>query len=315
MLKFFLTYLLSVLFVSGVSALDMKFLRLRLCVDPAVKYIKGSVTEVFSVENSLLPLKIDLSDSLKVNFVLHGKDTVAFYRSENQLIIPPNRQWTEIDSVTINYEGVPSSSGLGSVCFSSHNDIPIFWTLSEPYGAKDWFPCNQDISDKIDSFFIIIECPEKYRAVSNGNLFSEIVSDSIRITEWRHKYPCAYYLLAVAVTQYKEYSDYVVIGKDTIKILNYVYPERYEQAKRKTWKLAPVFKMFCDSFGEYPFIKEKYGHAQFNWSGGMEHQTLSFIADFDLDLMIHELAHQWFGDMVTGRSWRDVFLHEGFATS
>lgn len=314
MLKFFLSYLLTVLFVPGVYALDMKFLRLRLSVDPAVRYIKGTATEVFSTDNSLLPLKIDLSDSLKVNFVLHGKDTVAFYRSENLLIIPPDRRWSETDSITVDYEGVPQTSGLGSVSFSAHNGIPVFWTLSEPYGAKDWFPCRQDISDKIDSAFIIIECPEKYRAVSNGSLFRETVSDSTRITEWRHKYPCAYYLLAVAVTQYKEYSDYVVTGKDTVKILNYVYPERYEQAKRKTWRLAPAFKMLCDSFGEYPFIKEKYGHAQFGWAGGMEHQTMSFIRDFDLDLMIHELAHQWFGNMITGRSWRDVFLHEGFAT-
>ncbi|MBQ3656173.1 MAG: M1 family metallopeptidase [Bacteroidales bacterium] len=314
MLKLFLTYLFFVLFMSQASAFDMKFLRLYLNIDPAVRYIKGSATEIFTTDNSSLPLKIDLSDSLKVNFVLHGEDTVAFYRSENRLIILPDKKWSKTDSITINYEGIPQNTGLGSVCFSSHNGIPVFWTLSEPFGAKDWFPCIQDISDKIDSSFIIIKCPKKYRAVSNGNLFCETIQGKNRITEWRHKYPCAYYLLAVAVTQYKEYSDYAVIGKDTVKIINYVYPDRYEQAKKKTWRLASTFKMLCDSFGEYPFIKEKYSHAQFNWSGGMEHQTVSFIADFDLDLMIHELAHQWFGNMITGKSWRDVFLHEGFAT-
>lgn len=314
MLKKIIIYFLTAFFVSNAAAFDIKFLRLRLAVDPAVRYIKGYVTEVFRTSGSREILEIDLSDSLKVNFVLYRGDTLGFFRRENRIIISPKSIWSEIDSITISYEGAPCSTGLGSTRFSNHDGIPVFWTLSEPYGARDWFPCRQDISDKIDSSFIIIECPEKYRSVSNGGLFCETVKNGIRTTEWRHCYPCAYYLLAVAVTQYKEYCDYVITGSDTVKILNYVYPERYEQARKKTWRLASAFKMLCDSFGEYPFIKEKYGHAQFGWTGGMEHQTVSFVADFDLDLMIHELAHQWFGNMVTAKSWRDVFLHEGFAT-
>ena len=64
----------------------------------------------------------------------------------------------------------------------------------------------------------------------------------------------------------------------------------------------------------YPFSKEKYGHAQFGWGGGMEHQTMSFVGSFGYELIAHELVHQWFGDKITCSSWRDIWLHEGFAT-
>jgi aminopeptidase N len=75
-----------------------------------------------------------------------------------------------------------------------------------------------------------------------------------------------------------------------------------------------ALKLYNNSFGEYPFIKEKYGHVQFGWGGGQEHQTSTFIVTPEEGLMAHELAHQWFGDKVTCASWQDIWLNEGFAT-
>lgn len=298
---------------------DIIFLKLTLNINPEIKFISANAFYCFKLENKSaknLPIKLDLSEKLTVKKIINKGKKIDFkHETTDKLIIFPNKEWTETDSITIYYEGNPETqNGFGSAIFSKHDNIPIFWTLSEPNGAKDWFPCKQILTDKIDSSDIIIKCPKRYVSVSNGVKIKETVEDETRITHWQHRYPCAYYLLAAAISEYKVYSDFLKLSNgDSIEIVNYVYPERYEQCKRRTPRLIPAFKMLCDSFGTYPFANEKYGHAQFGWGGGMEHQTISFMVNFDLDLMIHELAHHWFGNMITCTTWHDAWINEGFA--
>ncbi len=299
------------------SLVDMQFVRINLSVDPSVKYIKGVTTQYFAVksrQDRFLPLQFDLTASLEVKRVMHGDNALKFNHQGDSLIIYPDDVWGYSDSVTVVYEGVPGDSGFGSVVFSKRGHTLLFWTLSEPNGSKDWHPCRQINTDKYDSAQVIVSCPEKYRSASNGVIISETVENGIRTTNWMHRHKIAFYLVAVAVSEYEVCQDYIHLNNgDSVLYVNYYFRDQAEHARKRALKLVPAFKMLCDSFGSYPFADEKYGQAQFLWGGGMENQSMTFLTGFAPSLMIHELAHQWFGNTITCSKWTDVWINEGFA--
>ncbi len=288
-------------------------------IDPSVNYIKGNITTFFKpTVSNFTQVEVDLASNLTVDSVKYHAALVSFSHNADDLLqintgtlIPLNT----LDSLTVYYQGKPSGgSGFGSFVQSTHNGTPIIWTLSEPFGAKTWWPCKQNLSDKIDSIDILVKTPSVNRVASNGLLVSELAKGTDKIFHWKSRYPIAPYLVAIAVTNYSVYSDYVPLQNGTLEVLNYVYPETIASTKDATKDIVKIIRLFDSLLIDYPFAKEKYGHAQFGWSGGMEHQTMSFMGAFFLTLMAHECAHQWFGDHVTCGSWEDIWLNEGFAT-
>lgn len=302
---------------------DIKYHRLFLNIDPAQAGMSGQVTTYFEAKSNLDEVVFDLDDNMIVSSVLQRGNALSFTQNtddELRISLPEVLNQGVLDSLTINYGGNPESSGFGSYEQTTHAGVPIVWTLSEPYGAKAWWPCKQDLIDKADSIDVYLNTPrftptnEDYVAVSNGVELSQVIQGDNKVTRFKHKYPIPAYLIAIAVTNYTVYNDVVPNNGEPFNIVNYVFPESLATAQVSTPITVDVMNFFTDTFEPYPYADEKYGHAQFGWAGGMEHTTVSFMGNFSRELITHELAHQWFGNKITCGSWQDIWLNEGFAT-
>ncbi len=310
-------HMLNLARTAATPGADVHYYNCTWRVDPAVRRIDGSVAVHFKATQALASVMMDLVDDLVVDSVKRGDIHLTFSRPpdgvEVQLAGPVSAGSS--DSFRIFYGGVPPTTGFGSFIQSSHNGVPVLWSLSEPYGAMDWWPCKNGLDDKADSIDINLVHPDQYKASSNGMLQRESnLTGGMMQTEWKHRYPIASYLVAFAVTDYVVFENSVQLGSVNLPMITYCYPEHEVIFQSNVQPVLDQLKLFHDSIAPYPFINEKYGHTQFGWGGGMEHQTNSFIVSPDERLMAHELAHQWFGDMVTTGSWSDIWLNEGFAT-
>jgi aminopeptidase N len=302
---------------------NVTYHKLELTVDPSVAFISGIVTTHFQAKENMSEVTFDLADNMTVSQVMQNGNSLSFTQNANDELIITLFQTLNTGQtgiVEITYSGNPISSGFGSFEVNTHNGKPVLWTLSEPYGAKGWWPCKQDLIDKIESIDVYITTPQfnstsdEYVAVSNGLEVSQTINGSNKTTHYHHNYPIPAYLVAIAVTNYSVYSHTVPNNGNPFDIVNYVYPEDLGYAQTNTPVTVDIMNLFTNLFEEYPFASEKYGHAQFGWGGGMEHTTVSFMGSFDRNLIAHELAHQWFGNKITCGSWKDIWLNEGFAT-
>ena len=301
--------------------IDIKFYELNLDIDFNSSRIRGSVT-VNGVIGNIYPdfIELDLYDNMTVDSILQNNIPIL-YLHENDMLKIPISDITLNDenlfSLTIFYQGTPDHCGAGGFKFDEHQNIGHVWTLSEAYCARSWWPCKDDPSDKADSVNIIISVPIEpaYIVASNGLLSSTTINNNKKTYFWKERYPITTYLVSLAIYPYTKWVDQYVspISSDTMLIEHYVFPDRYEASYPNYSLTKDMLSFFSELFGEYPFISEKYGHADFTWGGGMEHQTLSSMGSFSQNLMVHELGHSWWGNLITCKTFNDIWLNEGFA--
>ncbi len=303
----------------GDSKIDVTYYGLDLAVTNQPRNIKGSVVVNANVDtSSISTIFLDLRNELNVDSVWVNGLTTTFTHVSHKLNIDLDRTYTmgESFSVKVFYQGEPGSSGFGSFEFGTHSGTPITWTLSEPYGAPDWFPCKDTPADKADSSDVWITVADNFIAVANGTLISTTNNGNGTITYyWESRYPIAQYLISLAITNYQQYDTYFHYGvNDSMLISHYVYPESFTGIKNLLDETDDMIAVFSDRYGLYPFVNERYGHAEMEWGGAMEHQTCSSMGFWGRGVVSHELAHQWYGDMITCADWHHIWLNEGFAT-
>ena len=307
----------------GDSNIDATYYKLDLKITYTPKQLSGNVTVNFkSTSDGLQKFFLDLVNGMQVDSILMNNNNVSYTHSNDTItiVLPKAMNTGDSNSVNVYYHGDPESSGgFGSFVFSTHgiNNDPIIWTLSEPYGAKDWFPCKDTPGDKVDSSDVWVTCDSFYTVASNGTLEGiDTLGGNLVRYKWKNHYPIAQYLISIAMTNYFIYhNQFNYAPGKTMELTHYIFPETWNsKVKSQIDETVNMLRIFSDKFGLYPFIKEKYGHAQFGWGGGMEHQTLTSIVSFGTSIVSHELTHQWFGDAITCKDWHHIWLNEGFAT-
>lgn len=294
-------------------------------IDTHVLYGAVEITGTSQVAD-LTEIDLDLYACMTIDAVTAGGSSTTYSWADDVLTIALDGAYQpgETFAVACQYHGTPYQSGIPlPFRWSLHLGIPMVLSYSEPYGAPAWWLCKDDPKDKA-TYTIHLTVPDTLIAVSNGLLTSEVDNgNGTKTFHWTTAYPMSTYLFSIAVTNFASWTEvYTALDQvTTMDVDYYVYPEDLADAQVDWSRNIEMMEFYASIFGEYPFLAEKYGIAEFAHPGAMEHQTCTSMGagwitgnhanDF---VVAHELSHSWVGDAVTMTTWGHAWCKEGYAT-
>jgi len=290
--------------------------------------VSGSVTiAAQSLVDGLAHVVLDLRDGMTVSVVQRGAALLAFTHSADLVDVVLDQPFDAGESfeIKVSYSGKPQASGFGSIRWRKYSNSgfgQMVSTLSEPQGARDWWPCKDRPDDKamVEEWWTV---PGSWIATGNGiSLGVQPVSGGKKRYKWKPSHPLATYLVSIAATDFILFGHtYTPIAGGSMPVVYYVYAEDGLEAQESFAPTVSMIEFFAETFGEYPFVEDKYGMSAFSQGGAMEHSTNTSYnynlidGGHTFDFVIaHELAHQWWGDSLSPRDFRNIWLNEGFAT-
>jgi aminopeptidase N len=300
----------------GVDALHYVF---RLTFEDASNRIAGETTVKFRLAEGIREVWLDLASAvdgkgMTVSSAMAAGQSVSFKHAADRVHIPlpsPARAGDEVE-IVVTYSGIPAS-GLRLID-NIHGERAMF-SENWPNRARQWLPMIDHPYDKATGEFVVT-APAHYQVVANGLLLEELdLPGGVRRTHWKQSVPIASWLYALGIARFAVHHYGVVRG---IPLQVWVFPQDRERGY-ELFELTgrKAFEFFSDWVGEYPY--EKLAHVQAaGLGGGTEHASAIFYGEKGVASgrapVVHEVAHQWWGNAVTEKDWDDVWLSEGFAT-
>ena len=334
---FFFFFFFSSSSFSQTQKIDVNFYDLCLDFDLDNKFIKGSNTIFFNNSEIIDTLQINLFQNFVVDSILFFKSKIDFEHINNDILIF-FEDGLDLGNYNIKvfYRGNPNvaknapwDGGFvwGKDSFNNH------WVgvACQGDGSSIWWPGNDVLFDEADSISFSATVPSNLKVVSNGNLsFSK---DTIinglekKLFVWKNSYPINNYNLSVNIADYRHFSDTLLGVGGLLDLDYYVLRENYNKAVEHFSQVKPMLHFFEKKFGPYPFYSDGYALVETPYLG-MEHQTCiaygnqykkgylgNYPSDIDFDfIIIHETAHEWWGNNISMGNINDMWIHESFAT-
>lgn len=311
------------------KAATVRHIKLEIALDVPNKSVSGVCsTTLIPINDGLTSVEFDAVEMSVESVTLDGGISLPFELDDNRLQVrlPKPRSAGQPFTLAVRYSATPRRGLYFVGPDAGYPDRPVqVWSQGQDEDSRHWFPCYYDFPNQKATSEMVVTVPEAFFVLSNGALL-ETRQDATAKTKtyhWRLDVPHSCYLMSLAAGEFSEIRE----STEGVPVLYYVQKGREEEARRTLANTPDMVKFFGDKLG-VPYPYNQYAQvfvADFIF-GGMENTTATTLTDTVLhderahldysadSLVAHELAHQWFGDLITTRDWAHAWLNEGFAT-